>query len=34
LVLESKVVPNFNSCLDVQTMEFDVFLSLDNIMTT
>jgi hypothetical protein len=26
-----RVVPIFNLCLDVQTMELNVFLSLDNI---
>jgi hypothetical protein len=31
LLLESTAVPNSNSCLDVQTMKFDVLLSLGNI---
>jgi hypothetical protein len=29
LLLESKSAPNSKSCLDVQTMEFNVLLSLD-----
>jgi hypothetical protein len=31
LLLESKSAPNSKSCLDVQTMEFNVLLSLDDI---
>jgi hypothetical protein len=31
LLLESKVVPNSNSCLDVGTTELNDLLSLDNI---